>query len=114
MELEVKDAEIRELKMQLGIHVEEKCMQGFMFAEEQEQPEQKRNSLEVIQEVSEYTGSCLQSIREISIPNSAKGSIIPVDSNLSNLSETHEDSWVEEDRTNKSKSYLNFFRKNVD
>lgn len=31
------------------------------------------------------------------------------------MTETHEDSWAEEDnKTNKSKSYLNFFRKNID
>lgn len=43
-ELEVKDSEIKELKMQLGIYVEEKNS-----LETAEMPEQKISSLEVIQ-----------------------------------------------------------------
>lgn len=51
------------------------------------------------------------------MPNSAKGSVIQANSNISNLSETHEDSWIEEEKQtsgNKSKTFLNFFRKNID
>ncbi len=99
MEIQTKDDEIRQLRTKLGhgdrnengVAGDDVGADGEIQRERDRdrgdgiQEMQKRLSLEVIQEVSEYTGSCLHSIREISIPNSAKGAIIPVNQNESNM-----------------------------